>query len=95
MNVNGSIPHLPVRPDPVAPARPAAAVAGGVAAPAKGNAPAKPSDAREGALWDVLTPEERDWFQQQAQLGPLTYGRPQGSAASASAPRGQRLDVRG
>ncbi len=94
MNVNGSIPHRPVRPDPVAATRPAAPVTGGGVAPANAGA-AKAADAREGALWDVLTPEERDWFQQQAQLGPLTYGRPQHATSATTAPRGQRLDVRG
>lgn len=48
---------------------------------------------RESSLWEVLTEEERSFFQQQALLGPLTYGKSQ-AAAAPSAPTGQRLDVR-
>lgn len=48
---------------------------------------------RESSLWEVLTEEERSFFQQQALLGPLTYGKSR-AAAAPSAPTGQRLDVR-
>ena len=52
------------------------------------------SGAGEPSLWKVLTDEERLFFTQQAELGPLTYG-PKGEGSSrAEAPKGQRLDVR-
>jgi hypothetical protein len=45
------------------------------------------------ALWSVLTTDEREFFAQQAQLGPLQYG-PGGSAPLLpTAPRGQRIDT--
>lgn len=47
----------------------------------------------EATLWDVLTPEERAFFAQQASLGPLSYG-PRRAAEAALAPLGQRVDVR-
>ena len=51
--------------------------------------------AAEHSLWDMLTEEERQFFSDQAALGPITY-RAGGSAAPApAAPLGQRLDVRG
>lgn len=66
------------------------------AAPA---APATPAASNgEVSLWDVLTPEEKSFFAQQSQMGPLTYGpRANGATASQSPalPRGQRIDVRG
>lgn len=65
------------------PARPAPA------APAA-TAPA----AREASLWEALTDEERAFFDQQAALGPLTYGKPRSPASAPAAPTGQRLDVR-
>jgi hypothetical protein len=64
------------------------------AAPPATPPAARPAALRDAALWDVLTPDERAYFEQQAALGPLTYGRPRGAATSA-APTGQRLDVRG
>ncbi len=88
MNVN------PVRtaPAPVAPreaARPAPAPdAGAHAAPAA-------KAARAESLWDVLTPEEREFFARQEALGPLTYGRPRRAQDQPAAPVGGRLDVRG
>ena len=60
--------------------------------PATGAATAAPAS-RESSLWEVLTEEERSFFQQQALLGPLTYGKSR-AAAAPSAPTGQRLDVR-
>ncbi len=45
------------------------------------------------SLWEILTPEEREFFAQQAAMGPVSY-RPGGQPAPAAAPTGQRLDVR-
>ena len=46
-------------------------------------------------LWDLLTPEERDYFTQLAALGPLSY-RPGGAPGTdAPSPLGGRLDVQG
>ena len=49
----------------------------------------------EASLWDVLTPEERDFFAQQAALGPLRYGPRRNTEPPLNAPLGQRLDVKG
>ncbi len=49
--------------------------------------------AREASLWETLTDDERAFFDQQAALGPLTYGK-QRAASAPAAPTGQRLDVR-
>lgn len=49
----------------------------------------------EASLWDVLTPEEREFFAQQATLGPMRYGPRRGTESSLGAPLGRRLDVRG
>ena len=68
-------------------------------APAGGGRPAHhPAAAAEAAaqpssLWQILTPEERAFFTQQAALGPLSY-RAGGAATPDAAPTGQRLDVR-
>lgn len=58
-------------------------------------APAASAQTGEASLWEVLTPEERDFFTQQAALGPMRYGPRRGTDASPGAPLGQRLDVRG
>ena len=66
-----------------------------VAAPASASASAP---AGETSLWDVLTAEEKSFFADAAQMGPLTYGpRPRagGAPLSPALPRGQRIDVRG
>jgi hypothetical protein len=68
--------------------------AAGGSRPAAVPAPAAEAAAQPSSLWEILTPEERAFFTQQASLGPLSY-RPGGPAAPASAPTGQRLDVRG
>jgi len=47
------------------------------------------------SLWDVLTPEEREFFAQQTALGPLSYRPGRGPAEHAPAPTGRRVDVRG
>ena len=91
MNIPASFPPMPSPIDkpasarPLSPARPASEPA---------SAPAAAEPAGEAALWDVLSPDERAFFEQQAALGPLTYGRPRTSSAPL-APTGQRLDVRG
>lgn len=76
-----------------APARPAAPAPAAV--PASG---AKPSTAAGASLWNLLTPEEQEFFARQSELGALTYG-PSGSGQSAKqagrAPLGGRIDVRG
>lgn len=83
--------HIDRTPPPAPPIAPA------VARPA----PAAPrSAAADGAtpapsLWDVLTPDERAFFEQLAALGPLAYGPAGGRETGPAAPLGQRLDVRG
>jgi len=59
--------------------------------------PATAAPAPEAAsLWDLLTPEERTFFQQLATVGKLTYGMSAKSDDSTPAgPIGQRIDVRG
>ena len=49
----------------------------------------------EQSLWGVLTEEERQFFAQQAELGPLTYGPRGAQTEQVDVPKGQRLDVRG
>jgi hypothetical protein len=88
MNVSGpSAP--PTRPAPdtgaLAP-RPPATPAAGEPAAERAAAP---------SLWDLLTPEEREFFSQQASLGPLTYRADGGSREGSPAPTGRRIDVRG
>lgn len=83
VGASGAVPFRPL-PDP----------AGPVAAPVR-----RPPDAAAASgpvsLQDILTPEERDFFDQVQALGPLSYS-PRGPAAPAvDAPLGQRLDVRG
>ena len=53
------------------------------------------STAARRSLWEILTPEEREFFEQQASLGPLTYHPSQMSRENVSAPTGRRIDVRG
>ncbi len=65
-----------------------------VAAAPAADSPA-PSAVGEGALWDMLTAEEREFFNEQAQLGSVTYRPGRQSAPIPAAPVGQRLDVRG
>ncbi len=105
MNVSGlnALPaayRLPgaTRAAPPAPAAPAASAAEigtlrpAVAAPADVDAVPPGSDP---ALWAVLTREERSFFIRQAALGPLSYRPGQTAPATdATAPLGQRLDVR-
>ena len=84
MDVARSAPIAPRTPVPAAPApapRPAA------------KSYAKPSPAAATGLWDLLTPEEQEFFARARALGPLTYGPPR--AASQAAPLGGRIDVKG
>jgi hypothetical protein len=67
------------------PAQPPAQTATVSAAPPPGTDP---------ELWSVLTPEEQQFFNQMAALGPLTYGTRQGQSAP-EALVGQRVDIRG
>jgi hypothetical protein len=77
---------------PAAPARPAAATpAAAPAAPAPAASDVPPGS--DPALWSVLTADERAFFQRQAALGPLSYGRAR-QPLPADAPLGQRIDVR-
>lgn len=62
--------------------------------PAASTARASES-AVEKSLWGVLTEEERQFFAQQADLGPLTYGPRGAMTETVDVPKGQRLDVRG
>jgi hypothetical protein len=86
MHVTGPLPpNLPPAPASTPPApRPEAPAAPAAAAPPAG-----------ASLWDLLTAEEREFFAEQAALGPLTY-RPGGATPpGAPAPLGRRLDVKG
>jgi hypothetical protein len=71
--------------------------AGGEPPPAAGpDTPAAESGAgpAPGSLWDVLTPEEREFFAVRQTLGPITY-RPARAGSDPAAPTGRRVDVRG
>ena len=70
-------------------------------APAAGKAPsagpassAKPIETAS-ELRQVLTAEERNYFEETASLGSLWYGRDGGSSATPAPVLGQQLDVRG
>ncbi len=49
----------------------------------------------ESSLIEILTPEERAFFEQQMALGPLTYREGGADREPVDAPTGRRLDVRG
>lgn len=83
---------FPARPASPSAAARAAKEAEASAAPSAAN-PA--GAASEPTLWDLLTAEERDFFQQAAALGSITYRPSRAAAAIPAAPTGQRLDVRG
>ena len=76
---------VPFSPVPQRPAKPYAPAA---AAPDT-TSPDAPGDA---SLWSLLTEDERTFFTEQANLGPVTYGRPR--STNPPAPIGQRLDLR-
>lgn len=54
----------------------------------------QPSDGGQG-LRAVLSEDERAYFDQIAQLGPITYGPGRQRGMTPDAPRGLRLDVTG
>lgn len=74
-------------------AAPRSAARAGTAAPTAA-APAAASQ-ESATLWDVLTPEEREFFQQLHTLGALHYAPGKPAPTQANAPLGQRIDVRG
>ena len=49
----------------------------------------------EPSLLQMLTPEERAFFEQQMAMGPLTYRAGGVDADRENAPTGRRIDVRG
>lgn len=53
------------------------------------------SSVAEPSLLQILTPEERAFFEQQMTLGPLTYRVGGNDNDRPTAPTGQRIDVRG
>lgn len=66
--------------------------------PAVAARPAAEPERSAGAvsLWDLLTPEERTFFQQLAVTGRLAYGpNTRADEPNSPAPIGQRIDVRG
>jgi hypothetical protein len=87
MNIDGSIPASlsPLR-MPVPPLRPQPE--------AKAAEGARPS-AAESSLWNSLTAEEKEFFVQAANLGPVTYRPGCLRRDDPAAPVGQRVDVRG
>ena len=93
MQVQGPVPpyspHVPSTSGVRAPAS-----TSGRSTPAPAAAEARPAPP-ETSLWDLLTPEEREFFTRAAELGPLSY-RPGGaSPIGVPLPTGQRIDVRG
>ena len=102
MNMNG-IPAALARFPTTAPSAPRGArearAAERAAAPEHGaavgapDAPNRPAALRAAALWDLLSPDERAFFSDEATLGALTYG-PRGRSPQATAgPLGQRVDL--
>jgi hypothetical protein len=66
------------------------------AAPRATSDPARAAATEPASLWELLTPEERTFFQQLATVGQLTYAPGKATdEANAAAPTGQRIDVRG
>jgi hypothetical protein len=55
---------------------------------------AKPAEAGQG-LRAILSEDERAYFDQISQLGPITYGPGQKRGMTPDAPRGLRIDVTG
>jgi hypothetical protein len=86
MNVSSASPIVP------RPAPPPAARTGGVAQPESSSAS---PDAQAKSLWDVLTPEEREFFECQAKLGAITYRPGAAAPLQSEAPLGGRIDVKG
>jgi hypothetical protein len=68
--------------------------------PVRPAAPAPRTDApaqvkQEPSFLNLLTAEEREFFTQQASLGPLTYGPRSVRPDVTPGPLGQRIDVKG
>ena len=93
MTIHGPRPTGAIMPPLVV--RPAATPAVRPPVPRPGSASAGPTppEGTDPALWSVLTLEERAFFVQQANMGPLTYRPGQRAPTAAPAPRGQRIDV--
>lgn len=51
--------------------------------------------AGQSSLWELLTPEERAFFEEQMRLGPLTYSADRADSEGIRPPTGRRIDVRG
>jgi hypothetical protein len=89
MNISQPSPHVPgVRPLPET----------NLNRPEVGDStrPEQKSQAAGGrSLWEILTPEEREFFEQQAPRGPLTYRPGSGQVDRIPAPTGRSIDVRG
>jgi hypothetical protein len=49
----------------------------------------------KASLWEILTPEERAFFENQASMGPMTYRANGDLPQSGDVPTGRRIDVRG
>lgn len=80
----------------------ASAPAAGIGLPARSareEAPQPPetqaAQAGRASLWEILTPEERAFFEEQLRIGPLTYSADRGDADGITPPTGRRIDVRG
>ena len=87
MNVNGPL-------DPLFATDAIAAIARArVSAAARPSRPAEPpaEPVAEARLWDLLTPEEREYFAPDAPCGSVTYGPPR-RATEPPSPTGLRLD---
>jgi hypothetical protein len=87
MQVNGPASPISRVPLPASARAPRAGAAPDPAAATTG--PAEPSFA------DLLTAEERAFFEQQEALGALSYRPGSAPVRPANAPLGQRIDVRG
>jgi hypothetical protein len=96
MNVSGPLPPAtPAIRSSVTRAIAGAPQNSGRAADSAGGSPAATRTGQAESLWDLLTPEERDFFTKAATMGPLTY-RPGGKTnVGGVAPTGQRIDVKG
>lgn len=85
MNVPGPTHAPPVRITP-------AALTGRAAEPSARRDAIAPAE--EPAFEDILTTDERAFFDLRMALGPLTYGPARGAAPSEAAPLGHRIDRR-
>ncbi len=85
---------LPSRPPLARGVEPAPASGGRAPVRPVEEPPEAPATGNAGFL-DLLTPEEREFFERQSAVGPLTY-RPDGKPAELPPVRtGQRIDFRG